>query len=365
VIAPVRATHYTGLLDPAATKLALEIQSITSTAPEQAPVLTFRVLVNGAPRDILAQPLTQLTATIAGPTTDIATFWQTRIQGAPAVGTLAAVDAAHGVFAYTFPAASAIPAAATDSYEVGLEGYLQPAPVPPATTAPRFAAFNPVLAFAVTDQTPQPRRSIVAAEKCNSCHNGLGLHGGARTNPEYCVFCHNTTGVNDRTARFEGQSAIEEPLDFRIMVHKIHRGDELTQPYAIGGTAATATNPAGAPSSFNQVRYPQSTGNCETCHKPGTWTLPMDRSVNYAPSTRITMACSEPAASDTNAFCDDLFWTASATTRIGPVTSVCTSCHDDPAVAAHAATNTAGTAEACTTCHGPGMLYDAALFHER
>lgn len=364
VIAPVPAKHYTGLLSPTATTVALEIQSITRTAPGEVPVLTFRVLVDGAPRDILASPLTRLTATIAGPTTDIATFWQARIQGTSAVGTLAAVDAPGGVFAYTFPDTGAIPPTATGSYEVGLEGYLQPAPVPPATTAPRYAAFNPILAFAVTDPTPAPRRSIVAAENCNRCHNALALHGGSRTNPQYCVFCHNTSGVNDRTARFEGGSAIEEPLDFRVMIHKIHRGEQLTRFYAIGGAAATAANPAGSPNSFNELRYPQSTGNCEACHAGKTWTLPMNRSAAYAPSTMITMTCSEPADGDTNAFCDSPFWTASLTTRIAPQTSVCTSCHDSPDIAAHAATNTTATgAEACATCHGPGAQYDVARFH--
>jgi OmcA/MtrC family decaheme c-type cytochrome len=364
MIAPVQATHYTALLDPAATTVALEIQSITNTAPGQAPVVTFRVLVNGAPRNILTSPLSGLTATIAGPTTDIATSWQARIQGAAAVGTLTAVDGPNGVFSYTFPVSAWIPPSATGSYEVGLEGYLTPPVVPPATTAPRYAAFNPVLAFAVTDATPQPRRSIVAVEKCNGCHDAFAVHGGFRQNPQYCVFCHNTGGVDDRTARFESSSAFAEPLDFRVMIHKVHRGEQLTQPYAIGGDLPTVSNPAGAPTSFNGVRYPRSTGDCEACHASKNWTLPMDRSGSYAPSTASEMICSEDPAIDTNAFCDGASWAASSTTKIPPETSVCTSCHDAPAVAAHAATNTtASGAEACATCHAAGALYDVSLFH--
>ncbi len=363
-LSPVRATHYTGLLDPAATTVALEIQSITSTGPAQTPVLTFRVLVNGAPRNILASPLSGLTATIAGPTTDIATSWQAKIQGVPAVGTLAAVDGPNGVFSYTFPDAGAIPLTATGSYEVGLEGYITPPVVPPATTAPRYAAFNPVLAFAVTDATPQPRRSIVAVEKCNGCHDAYAVHGGFRQNPQYCVLCHNTGGVDDRTARFESSSAFAESLDFRVMIHKVHRGEQLTLPYAIGGDLPTVSNPAGAPTSFNGVRYSRSTGDCEACHASKNWTLPMDRSASYAPSTASELTCSEDPAIDTDAFCDSPFWTASSTIKIPPEASVCTSCHDAPAVAAHAATNTTGSgAEACATCHGAGALYDVSLFH--
>lgn len=364
MIAPVQAMHYTGLLDPAGTIVALEIQSISNTAPGQTPVLTFRVFVNDGPRNILTTPLTGLIATIAGPTTDIATSWQARIQGAGAVGTLTAVDAPNGVFAYTFPAAGAIPPSATGSYEVGLEGYITPPVVPPATTAPRHAAFNPVLAFAVTDATPQPRRSIVAVEKCNGCHDTLAVHGGSRRNPQYCVFCHNTVGVDDRTPRLESSSAFAESLDFRVMIHKVHRGAQLTQAYALGFLAPTVSNPAGDQISFNGVRYPRSTGDCEACHASKNWTLPMDRSGSYAPSTASEMTCSEPWADDTNAFCDSPFWTASSTTKIPPETSVCTSCHDAPAVAAHAATNTTVSgAEACATCHGAGALYDVSLFH--
>ena len=363
-IAPIEAKHYTGLLDPAATKVALELQSITSTGPGQIPTMTFRVTVNAAPRDIITAPLTRLTATVAGPTTDISSFWQARIQGAPTVGTLVAVDAPNGVFAYTFPATLPIPPTATGSYQVGLEGYIQNAVVPPATSAPRYAALNPVLPFAVTDATPQPRRTIVDLAKCNSCHQSLALHGGARTNPQYCVSCHNTTGVNDRTARFEGGSALEEPLDFRVMIHKIHRGDELTQFYAIGGTAGSVANPAGAPTSFNDVRYPRPRNECEACHASKNWTLPLTASPAYAPSTMIEMSCSEPAAADTNTFCDNPFWTATTTTRISPEASVCTSCHDAPDTAAHAMLNTTSSGlEACATCHGAGKLVDVSLFH--
>src|SRR5262249_40593881 len=144
-LAGLTEKHFVNALDPALALVSVEILSVTNTAPGQQPTITFTVNVGGAPRDIVAQPLTSLRAMISGPNTDFASYWQTTIQGGGASGTLALVDATTGTHTYTFPASAAIPLTATGSYTASMEGYLQPA------GQARSATLGPTMAFAVTD----------------------------------------------------------------------------------------------------------------------------------------------------------------------------------------------------------------------
>ncbi len=363
----VEASHLDPSFDPALPRVALEIVDVPAAPPGTAPSVQLRVLVDGTPRDILASPLTSLRATFAGPNGDYRLaagaappaqpYVQVTIQGSGASGTLSAVDAAAGLFSYVFPAAQAIPASATGSYTLALEGYLL------AGTA-RAAAFSPVRAFAVTDAVAIPRRTVVTAARCDACHLDLAAHGGSRKNPQYCALCHGPDKANDqRVARLEGTTVLAESVDLRVMIHKIHAGATLAQPYVLGGNPApTATNPAGTPVDFGSTRYPRSIARCGACHEGDTWKLPLP---GRAPSTLLALACSEPTGNDTDSFCTTPFFSVTETIRVPPETAVCTSCHDAPYVAAHAAleTTTLGI-EACATCHGPGSAFDVATVHD-
>jgi len=66
---------------------------------------------------------------------------------------------------------------------------------------------------AITDN-----RDIVTKDSCNECHNELRVHG-SRVETKLCVTCHNpgswVAGTPNTT------------VDFKVMVHKIHRGSDL------------------------------------------------------------------------------------------------------------------------------------------
>jgi len=363
--------HRVPATDPAAPKIEMQILSVTNTAPGQTPQVVFSVTVDGAPRNILTNPLTQINFLIAGPTTDYsrrlpATSNAVAQGTTPTPGGTLVADGAN--FRYTFPVA--IPADATGSYAISAEAYLQ------ATGAPRYAALNPVAYFPVTDAVVQPRRELVTIEQCNTCHLQLAEHGGARTNAEYCSFCHNPSFVGSgRIARLEGQSVWAESTDLRVMIHKIHMGEKLSQqPYVLGGNPSpNAANPAGTQIDFGEVRFPGNQQACGTCHVAGSFDLPLAEGL--LPTRRIQFTCNEDPAADADSLCgpfnnnnyaDPTNNFVPVTTQwTGPEASACLSCHDSGSARAHAMSNTdqGSGAEACATCHGAGKTYDPAPYH--
>lgn len=348
-LAGITDKHLVGSLSPTAPTIAVTFDQITNTAPGQTPAVDFTVTVDGAAADIVTTPLDRLRFTIAGPSTDVQTYYQVTAQGSGATGAVTALDAANGKFRYTF--ATPIPPTATGSYGIGVEARYNGAD-----------AYNNVLYFAVTDTTAVPRRTIVESAKCNNCHNDLAFHGGSRKNANYCGFCHNPNNANDeRAARFEGTTVLAESVDLKRMIHRIHQGENLEEPHVLGAyPPPSVANPGGTPLDLNAIAFPGDLRECGTCHVTGSFNLPLG--ANVQPSLVQTLTCTEDPAADGNDYCDTRTVTDS---YIPPTQSVCTACHDGIATVGHAEVNTTTSGiETCVTCHGPGEVFDIGLWHQ-
>jgi OmcA/MtrC family decaheme c-type cytochrome len=211
---------------------------------------------------------------------------------------------------------------------------------------------NPVLDFSVDGSAVVARRKVVEQEKCSGCHGtfskDFSIHGNLRNQVEYCIVCHNpneTDGARRKNAVAGGADPDTNPITFKEMIHKIHRGEELErQPYIVYGFGAAPKN-YGA-NDFGEVRFPGDLRDCETCHATGTQLLPLD--AGLLPTVQSTIVAG----------------VEQVTGHVAPITNACTSCHDSDAVAAHAETNTtASGAEACAVCHGEGAVAAVSVVH--
>ena len=127
---------------------------------------------------------------------------------------------------------------------------------------------NAFLDFVPAGGAVTTTRDIAVNASCNECHIKLGLHGGDRIQTEYCVTCHNPGSTDANSGN---------TVDFKVMVHKIHYGeqlpsiDDLGWEYAIWGFGnskhdySTVVDP-------QDVRFPglgQQNNTCTKCHQTG------------------------------------------------------------------------------------------------
>lgn len=349
----IATVHVVPSTDPNAPQLVLTIGSVANTQPGQTPVLHFSVTENGQPLDILGTPLPWLAATLAGPTTDYATAVTYPIESG-AVGAGLVLDGAVGSYAFTFPAA--IPASATGSYAVGMEAYLQPG----GASGSIYGALNPVTYVAVTDTTAVPRRTVVDRSKCNSCHYDVQAHGGFRRSPEYCVLCHNPNTVDVEGPRFEVPSTPAPSINFKVLVHKIHRGSDLAQGYVVGAyPGPSPSNPGGVQVDFGKVLFPGDQRACWACHDSTSYLPPLPPG-QIPTITQETLTCTDPTTSPTT-YCTTQSVAGQST--LAPISAACTACHDQPWDVSHAESMTVDGGEACVTCHGAGAAYDVQAVH--
>ncbi len=90
---------------------------------------------------------------------------------------------------------------------------------------------------------------------CNACHNQLEAHGGVRRDVKLCVLCHNSQTFDPDTGN---------TVDFKVMIHKIHRGADL--PSVQAGTPYQIIGYRQSVHDYSDVVFPQDIRNCTTCH---------------------------------------------------------------------------------------------------
>jgi OmcA/MtrC family decaheme c-type cytochrome len=177
----------------------------------------------------------------------------------------------------------------------------------------------------------EPYDKISSAETCYACHQDLLFHGGGRGGFDACIACHGTAGAEDRPQYVAGNAPATTgvAIDFREMVHKIHRGRDLANAstYTVVGFGSTAYPDNYTPHHYDEVGFPAmpaGTMECAKCHGTSdSWTDPAPRG---HPTEQV-----QPAL------------------VFGPA---CASCHDSDAARAHIEINTAASGfESCAICH--------------
>jgi len=289
--------------------LNAEILSVANARPGQHPTIVFRLTENDGTVVAPSSLGSDLKVLMDGPTSDYPMQPFREEAQTATVGS-------GGAASYTF--ANAIPADATGSWAFSIEARRNVAVEfpPPGEDTIREAAFNPVHYEDLAGGTAEPRRTVVDIAKCNTCHDRLAFHGGQRLNTQECVICHNPNFTDDETPA--------EGLDFKRLIHRLHTGEELTQPYL----------------DFNHLRFPGDRRECTICHVEGTQQV-----LDNPPGRLPTLAPRDYYSPQS------------------PTAAACLGCHDSQAAAAHAFVMTAPFGEACAACHGVDAEFSVDKVH--
>ena len=315
----------------------------------QKPTVTF-TLKDNAGNGLTASQFSSLSLVMAGPTSDYGYTSFGSDVTTPGYVSEAATKAScssDGTCQYTFT--HAVPASATGTYAIGIEGRIAVNLYPgtDAAQSVNMAGHNKVIYFSVDGSSVKPRRTVVAEAKCNGCHANLQVHGNLRNDVEYCGLCHNPSNT-DASARVSATAAIKsqpaQAINFALMVHKIHSGEKAATDF---GTTYVVIGHGGSVNDFSEVRYPvmsdtgsvSDTAKCDMCHVNGS-------------------EASFPIGLNAVADPQGLWNPAPATT------SACTACHQNKSALAHASAQTDPKfGESCDVCHGSGSANDVNKAH--
>jgi OmcA/MtrC family decaheme c-type cytochrome len=290
--------------------LMLNIMDVANAGAGKNPTITFSAK-DKAGNPVSPSQMSRLNFRIAGPSSDYTTMIsETALNAQGENGT------------YHWTTLAPLPSDAEGTFFVSVEGRrdMKLLEGTRKEMTVRDTARNSNFSFSVDGSRMQARRAIVTSEKCNACHGSIAFHGDSRNTVENCVTCHNPTATAGR-----GAEAVS--IDFRLMVHRIHRGHGLTRSYVVGGN------------NYNEVGYPGDLRNCGACHVNGSEQLPLRADLS--------------PVNDPNGPMNPLWPTAAA----------CTGCHDSTTAASHIQANTNRLGESCATCHGPDAQFAVSRVH--
>jgi OmcA/MtrC family decaheme c-type cytochrome len=332
--------------------LNLNITGVTNGKAGTAPVVAFTLLDNSK-SPIALSALGSLSFTLAGPTNDYGYTIFGTSTSTPGYVTESALKAAScdakGNCTYTFT--NTVPAKAVGTYAIGGEARRSETVLPGTTSqqAVTYGALNPVAYFSVDGSPLQKRRSIVALSNCNTCHVSLQLHGGLRSNTEYCVLCHNPSNtdasVRGNATNAADKAAPSQGINFNLLVHRIHDGVNVT---ANGGKPYVVVGFGGSHNDFSDVLFPGLTpngqatnlANCSFCH------------VNGSEQNALSLTGLNPVTDPQGLI-----------NPVQPMASACSGCHVDKASASHFLANTTSLGESCAVCHGTGGAFTVSSVH--
>jgi len=309
-----------------------EILKIDGGKPGENPIVTFSIKnKKGEPIDAGKMP--NLRLVVAWPTMDYKVAVEEDARKA--------LPIANGVYTYKFN--YAIPADATGSGAIGIQGFSLvdlKKPNGDVIKGQRDVGFNIVKYFSIIDKEPIARRKAVKIEHCNVCHLRLATHGEARRNTEFCVMCHNSAQTDgDKRKAAKGPEPAEN-VHYKRLIHRIHTGAKLGESWIIyGGTPAKP-----GPIEFGDIRFPGDRRNCLKCHLPGA---------NEPPLPEGLLATMIPQKDG-------------SVRAIQSITSACIGCHTKEPAKLHMDTMTASNGqESCVTCHGVGRTFAVEKVHRR
>ena len=169
-------------------------------------------------------------------------------------------DVELGRAIYTFGTALPADFDATKTTTLGVYGTRDMLNVPGGNFTKNYFA-NTEYDFRPDGGAVTEKWDLASNAACNGCHTDLSAHGGARKDVHLCVLCHSNTTVAG-TPNIDPDSG--NTIDFKVMIHKIHRGEDL--PSVQGGSPYYIVGFQNAVVDFSDVVFPQDIRNCTTCH---------------------------------------------------------------------------------------------------